>query len=141
MTDDELFASPRSRTVAFVLAFFLGVFGAHRFYVGKTGTALLQLCTLGGLGIWWLIDVIVVGWGSFRDAEGRLISSWEPEGDHLVTSGTAASILDELDALRAEVGDLHERVEFTERLLADPAHRPPERKDPGYSPTGRGDSA
>lgn len=141
MTDDELFASPRSRTVAFVLAFFLGVFGAHRFYVGKTGTALLQLCTLGGLGIWWLIDVIVVGSGSFRDAEGRLISSWEPEGDHLVTSGTAASILDELDALRAEVGDLHERVEFTERLLADPAHRPPERKDPGYSPTGRGDSA
>ena len=141
MTDDELFASPRSRTVAFVLAFFLGVFGAHRFYVGKTGTAVLQLCTLGGLGIWWLIDVIVVGSGSFRDAEGRLISSWEPEGDHLVTSGTAASILDELDALRAEVGDLHERVEFTERLLADPAHRPPERKDPGYSPTGRGDSA
>ena len=141
MTDDELFASPRSRTVAFVLAFFLGVFGAHRFYVGKTGTALLQLCTLGGLGVWWLIDVIVVGSGSFRDAEGRLISSWEPEGDHLVTSGTAASILDELDALRAEVGDLHERVEFTERLLADPAHRPSERKDPGYSPTGRGDSA
>jgi hypothetical protein len=141
MTDDELFASPRSRTVAFVLAFFLGVFGAHRFYVGKTGTALLQLLTVGGLGIWWLIDVIVVGSGSFRDAEGRLVSSWEPEGDHLVTSGTAASILDELDALRAEVGELHERVDFTERLLADPAHRPPERKDPGYSPTGRGDSA
>jgi len=141
MTDDELFASPRSRTVAFVLAFFLGVFGAHRFYVGKTGTAFLQLCTLGGLGVWWLIDVIVVGSGSFRDAEGRLVSSWEPEGDHLVTSGTAASILDELDALRAEVGELHERVEFTERLLADPAHRPSERKDPGYSPTGRGDSA
>jgi hypothetical protein len=141
MTDDELFASPRSRTVAFVLAFFLGVFGAHRFYVGKTGTAVLQLCTLGGLGIWWLIDVIVVGSGSFRDAEGRLLSSWEPEGDHLVTSGTAASILDELDALRAEVGELHERVEFTERLLADPSHRPSERKDAGYSPTGRGDSA
>jgi hypothetical protein len=141
MTDDELFASPRSRTVAFLLAFFLGVFGAHRFYVGKTGTAVLQLCTFGGLGIWWLIDVIIVGSGSFRDAEGRLVSSWEPEGDHLVTSGTAASILDELDALRAEVGELHERVEFTERLLGDPSHRPAGPKDAGYSPTGRGDSA
>ena len=37
---------------AFLLAFFFGVFGAHRFYVGKTGTAILQLFTLGGLGIW-----------------------------------------------------------------------------------------
>jgi TM2 domain len=123
MPDDELFASPRSRTVALVLAAFLGVFGAHRFYTGKTGSAVLQLCTLGGLGLWWLYDIVLIGSGSFRDAEGRLVSSWEPESDHLVTSGTAAAILDELDALRAEVGELHERVEFAERLLADPSHR------------------
>jgi hypothetical protein len=123
MPDDELFASPRSRTIALVLAGFLGVFGAHRFYVGKIRSGVAQLLTLGGLGIWWLYDVILVASGSFRDAEGRLVSSWEPESDHLVTSGTAAAILDELDALRAEVGELHERVEFTERLLADPAHR------------------
>ena len=141
MHDDELFASPRSRTVAFLLAFFLGVFGAHRFYVGKTGTAILQLCTLGGLGVWWLIDLIIVASGSFRDSEGRLVSSWEPEGDHLVTSGTAASILDDLDALRAEVGELHERVEFAERLLADPSRRAASDKGPGHSPSGRGDSA
>ncbi|MGH7593139.1 MAG: TM2 domain-containing protein [Gemmatimonadales bacterium] len=141
MADDELFASPRSRTVALLLAFFLGVFGAHRFYVGKTGTAVVQLCTFGGLGVWWLIDVIVVAAGSFRDAEGRLITSWEPEGDHLVTPGTAASILDELDALRAEVGELHERVDFTERLLADPSHRAGRPDTASYSPTGRGDSA
>ena len=44
--------SDRSRTVALVLAFFLGVFGAHRFYAGKTQTAILMLVTLGGLGIW-----------------------------------------------------------------------------------------
>lgn len=127
MAEDELFASPRSRTVALLLAGFLGVFGAHRFYVGKTGTAVVQLVTLGGLGIWWLIDLIMVGAGAFRDSEGRLVSSWEPENEHLVTSGTAAAILDELDQLRAEVGELHERVEFAERLLADPA-RPP--RDP-----------
>lgn len=124
MADDELFASPRSRTVALLLAGFLGVFGAHRFYVGKTNTAVLQLITLGGLGLWWLADLIMIGAGAFRDSEGRLVSSWEPESDHLVTSGTAAAILDELDALRAEVGELHERVEFAERLLADPTRRP-----------------
>jgi hypothetical protein len=125
MAEEELYPSPRSRTVALLLAGFLGVFGAHRFYVGKGSTAILQLMTLGGLGLWWLADLIMIGAGAFRDSEGRLVSSWEPESQHLVTSGTAAAILDELDALRAEVGELHERVEFTERLLADPAHRPP----------------
>jgi len=123
MADDEMFASPRSRTVTLILAGFLGVFGAHRFYVGKTQTAVLQLITLGGLGLWWLADLIMIGAGAFRDSEGRLVSSWEPESEHLVTSGTAAAILDELDALRAEVGELHERVEFAERLLADPTRR------------------
>ncbi len=123
MSNDEMFASPKSRTVALLLAVFLGVFGAHRFYVGKTSSAVLQLVTLGGLGIWWLADLIIIVSGSFRDDEGRLLSSWEPEADHLVTSGTAASILDDLDALRAEVADLHERVEFAERLLSDPTRR------------------
>ena len=123
MSDDELFASPKSRLVTLILGFFLGVFGAHRFYVGKTGTAVLQLLTLGGLGIWWLFDMILILAGGFRDGEGRLVTSWEPESEHLVTSGTAAAILDDLDALRAEVAELHERVEFTERLLADPAQR------------------
>jgi hypothetical protein len=124
MADDEMFASPRSRTVALLLAGFLGIFGAHRFYVGKAGTAVVQLCTLGGFGLWWLADIIMIAAGAFRDGEGRLVSSWEPESEHLVTSGTAASILDELDNLRAEVAELHERVEFTERLLADPANHP-----------------
>ncbi len=123
MSNDEMFASPKSRTVALLLAVFLGVFGAHRFYVGKTSSAVLQLITLGGFGIWWLADLIIIVSGSFRDDEGRLLSSWEPEADHLVTSGTAASILDDLDALRAEVADLHERVEFAERLLSDPTRR------------------
>ncbi len=121
---DEMFASPRSRTVALLLGFFLGVFGAHRFYVGKTGTAILMLVTFGGFGLWWLADNIMIAAGAFRDSDGRLVSNWEPESDHLVTSGTAAAILDDLDALRAEVADLHERVDFAERLLADPSRHP-----------------
>ena len=117
---DELFASPKSRTTAQLLSIFLGVFGAHRFYVGKTQTGILMACTLGGLGIWYLYDLIMIAAGSFRDADGLLVVNWEPEGDQLLPPGTAASILDELDALRAEVSDLHERVEFAERLLANP---------------------
>ena len=61
---------------ALLLCFFLGIFGAHRFYAGKTGTALLQLFTLGGLGIWAFIDMIMIIVGAFSDAEGSKITEW-----------------------------------------------------------------
>lgn len=122
--NDELFASPRSRLVTMLLAFFLGVFGVHRFYVGKIGSGLGMLVTLGGLGIWWLADNIMILAGAFRDKDGLLVSDWEPEADRMVPPGTAAAILDELDQLRAEVADLNERVDFAERLLADPERHP-----------------
>ncbi|HET7397859.1 MAG TPA: TM2 domain-containing protein [Intrasporangium sp.] len=44
----------------------LGVLGVHRFDVGKAGTGVLQLLTAGGLGIWWLVDFILIVVGSFR---------------------------------------------------------------------------
>jgi len=44
--------SNKSNVVAFLLCFFLGVLGIHRFYVGKIGAGILQIITLGGLGIW-----------------------------------------------------------------------------------------
>ncbi len=61
---------------AFLLCFFLGVFGAHRFYVGKMGTGVLQIITLGGLGIWALIDFIMIIVGSFTDSEGNKLTEW-----------------------------------------------------------------
>jgi TM2 domain-containing membrane protein YozV len=63
--------SHRSRLLALLLCFFFGTFGAHRFYVGKIGTALLMALTLGGLGIWYLIDLLLISVGSFRDIEER----------------------------------------------------------------------
>jgi TM2 domain-containing membrane protein YozV len=45
---------------AFLLCFFLGCFGAHRFYVGKIGTGILQLLTLGGLSFWAFIDLLMI---------------------------------------------------------------------------------
>jgi TM2 domain-containing membrane protein YozV len=61
---------------AFLLCFFLGVFGAHRFYVGKIGTGFLQLLTVGGLGIWWLVDLIMIVSSAFRDVDGNKITQW-----------------------------------------------------------------
>jgi TM2 domain-containing membrane protein YozV len=56
-----------------LLCFFLGAFGIHRFYVGKVGTGVLQLVTFGGLGVWTLIDFVMIVIGKFSDAEGQTI--------------------------------------------------------------------
>lgn len=61
----------KSWTVAVLLCFFLGALGVHRFYVGKIGTGVLQLITIGGLGLWSLIDFIVILVGGFKDKYGR----------------------------------------------------------------------
>ena len=71
--------SQYSRTVTLLLCLFLGGFGAHRFYVGKSGTAvallILTFCGLGG--IWAFIDLIMILAGSFTDNFGRYVSSWD----------------------------------------------------------------
>jgi TM2 domain-containing membrane protein YozV len=72
--------SSKSRLVALLLCFFLGVLGVHRFYVGKIGTGILQILTFGGLGIWALIDMIIIIVGSFKDKEGRLVFRWTEPG-------------------------------------------------------------
>lgn len=43
-----------------VMSIIFGVLGVDRFIMGKVGTGILKLITLGGLGIWWLIDVILI---------------------------------------------------------------------------------
>ena len=109
--------SDKSRGIAFMLAIVLGVFGAHRFYVGKTGTGLLMLVTIGGLGIWYLYDVIMVASGSFTDADGRRVVRWDPEGGEDTHGEISAEVIEDLEALRREVAELSERVDFAERLL------------------------
>lgn len=113
--------SDRSRGVALALGAVIGVFGGHRFYVGKIGTGLAMLCTLGGLGIWWLYDMVLIAAGSFRDAEGKRVWRWAEPGSLGPSGGTREqyeAVLSEVDALRAEVAEIAERMDFMERMLA-----------------------
>jgi hypothetical protein len=56
-----------------LLCFFLGFIGVHRFYTGHTGIGVVQILTLGGCGIWTLIDFIMIIVGNFKDAKGNLL--------------------------------------------------------------------
>jgi TM2 domain-containing membrane protein YozV len=72
--------SDKSRLVALLFCILLGFLGVHRFYVGKIGTGILMLVTLGGLGIWQLVDLILIAVGSFRDKENRRVFRWMEPG-------------------------------------------------------------
>lgn len=56
-----------------LLSLILGVFGVHRFYLGRVGTGILMLLTAGGLGIWLIIDWILIITGGLRDGQGQLV--------------------------------------------------------------------
>jgi hypothetical protein len=73
---DTSTVSERKRLLASILCLAFGIFGAHRFYVGKTKTAKTMLFTIGGFGIWYIIDVVFLLFGEFTDREGRKVSEW-----------------------------------------------------------------
>ena len=61
------------KTKLAIVCFFIGGLGVHRFMVGKTGTGLLWLFTLGFLGFGTLIDFVMILTGGFTDADGNKI--------------------------------------------------------------------
>ena len=63
--------------IVIFLSYFLGILGAHRFYVGRWKTGLLMFFTLGGFFMWWIVDCISIWYGKFSDAEGnQIITPW-----------------------------------------------------------------
>ena len=62
--------SVKSKTIALVLAIFLGYLGIHRFYVGKPVSGVVYFFTAGVFGLGWIIDIILILAGSFRDGMG-----------------------------------------------------------------------
>lgn len=72
----------------FFLALFLGIFGAHRFYVGKVKSGIAQLLTFGGLGIWAFIDIITILIGKFKTQSGLII----PNTHQKLSWGTLAVV-------------------------------------------------
>jgi TM2 domain-containing membrane protein YozV len=69
MTDAAV-QSPKSWLATLLLSIFLGELGIDRFYLGKVGTGILKLITLGGFGIWWIIDIILTIAGAATDKQG-----------------------------------------------------------------------
>jgi hypothetical protein len=63
--------SDKDWTTTILISFFLGGIGVDRFYLGYTGLGILKLLTLGGCGIWALIDLVRIAMGSLNDSQGR----------------------------------------------------------------------
>lgn len=113
--------SEKSRGVALALCVPLGFLGAHRFYAGKIGTGILQLLTGGGFGLWWLADTIMIAAGTFRDIDGKRLWEWAEPSPTAGVSGPVQeqleAVMDAMYAMREDMNDLSNRVDFMERMV------------------------
>lgn len=67
----------KSKITTLILCIFLGYLGVHRFYTGKVGTGVLWLVTVGCFGIGWIVDIIMIAAGHFKDAYGKDLDALE----------------------------------------------------------------
>ena len=67
--------SERDWFTTFLLCFFLGIFGGHRFYTGHIVIGLIQLVTQGGFYLWWFVDLSLILMGKYKDSNGNLLKN------------------------------------------------------------------
>src|SRR3989442_2775939 len=107
--------SERSRAVALILQILGGPLGLHRFYVGRWQTGILMAITLGGMGLWWVYDLVILLAGEFRDADDRPGRNWgvaEPSAMRGRGSREVRHLARQLQALWAGSRRLAERLDF-----------------------------
>jgi TM2 domain-containing membrane protein YozV len=118
--------SARSRGVGLALGVFGGFLGLHRFYVGRTHSAVIMALTLGGMGVWWFYDMVLLVSGEFRDADELPLREWgvqEGAGRSAVLPAEVRQLAEQVDSLRFQMSELAERVDFAERMLAQQKER------------------
>ena len=71
MSSENTGNSEKNFVATLILCILLGSIGVHRFYAGRIVTGILMILTLGGIGIWVLIDLIIIATGSFKDSQER----------------------------------------------------------------------
>lgn len=130
----------KSGLTTLLLCVFLGFLGIHRFYVGKVNSGIVMLLTLGGFGIWWMVDLVMIVCNEFTDADGHVIP-FTRKGDSnkkyvagmaamclppfvmmaiaiagvllFMTDGMSATVKDQLAAIRA--GDYQQAYQYTSK--------------------------